>query len=41
MYNHNPIKGNCVSLWKDLVQNRKDFPNDVLIKSNLKLKNLL
>lgn len=41
MYNHNPVQGNCVSLWKELVTNDKDFPIDVLIKSNLKLKNLL
>lgn len=41
MYNHNPIKGNCVSLWKELIISDKDFPIDVLTKSNLKLKNLL
>lgn len=41
MFNHNPIKGNCVNLWKELIKNQKPFPVDVLIKSNLKLKNLL
>lgn len=38
---HNPIKGNSVSLWKDLVQTGNAFPKEVLKKNNRKLKNLL
>lgn len=41
MNEHNPIKGNCVNLWKNLIQSQEKFPNDVLIKTNLTLKNLL
>lgn len=39
--NHNPINGNCVNLWKNLIQSKEAFPPDVLLKSNLTLKNLL
>jgi PRTRC genetic system protein B len=38
---HNPTKGNCVSLWKDLVKTGNAFPKEVLKKNNRKLKNLL
>ncbi|ATN07250.1 PRTRC system protein B [Chryseobacterium indologenes] len=38
---HNPIKGNCVNLWKGLIQNQGSFPKEVLVNSNLTLKNLL
>ena len=41
MNEHNPIKGNCVTLWKNLIQSQEEFPNDVLIKTNLTLKTLL
>jgi PRTRC genetic system protein B len=37
----NPINGNCVCLWKDLVNTDKHFPKDVLKKTNKTLKNLL
>ncbi len=40
MNSHNPIKGNCVGLWKDLIQHQKPFPMEILINSNLTLKNL-
>jgi len=41
MGENSPVKGNCVSLWKDLVATGRTFPNEVL-KSNTKtLKNLL
>lgn len=40
MNNHNPIQGNCVNLWKDLIQNKNSFPNDILINSKHTLKNL-
>ena len=36
-----PIKGNCVNLWKDLIQTGKPFPKEVLKKNNKTLKNLL
>ncbi|KUJ58347.1 PRTRC system protein B [Chryseobacterium aquaticum] len=38
---HNPVNGNCVNLWKELIQNQDAFPMDILINSNLTLKNLL
>ncbi|KOS05261.1 PRTRC system protein B [Flavobacterium akiainvivens] len=39
--NHTPIKGNCVTLWKDLVNSDKPFPKEVLKPSSKTLKNLL
>lgn len=39
--NHNPINGNCTSLWKDLIESDKPFPLDVLKKNNKTLKTLL
>lgn len=39
--NHNPIKGNCVTLWKDIVNTDKPFPKEVLKPNNKTLKNLL
>lgn len=41
MNGHNPSKGNCVNLWKDLIGTGNKFPNKVLKKSNKTLKNLL
>ena len=41
MQNHNPVKGNCVSLWKELIRTEKPFPEEVLKKANRTLKNLL
>lgn len=41
MQNHNPIKGNCVSLWKKLIQTEEGFPKDALIQSSRNLKDLL
>lgn len=38
---HNPINGNCVALWKDLIETGKNFPKEVLKKTNRTLKNLL
>ncbi|MBG6188065.1 PRTRC system protein B [Flavobacterium sp. CAN_S2] len=37
----NPIKGNCVILWKKLIETGEGFPKDVLKKNNKTLKNLL
>lgn len=36
-----PIKGNCVNLWKELIQTGKPFPKEILKKNNKILKNLL
>jgi hypothetical protein len=41
MGENSPVKGNCVSLWKDLVATGRAFPTAVLKKSNKTLKNLL
>ena len=38
---HSPIKGNCVSLWKKLIETSETFPKEVLKKNNKTLKNLL
>ena len=38
---NSPIKGNCVTLWKDLINTDKPFPKEVLKKNNKTLKNLL
>jgi len=38
---NSPITGNCVHLWKDLIQTGKPFPKEVLKKKNKTLKNLL
>ena len=41
MNEHNPINGNCVSLWKSLINTEKPFPKEALKKANRTLKNLL
>ncbi|MCW4451176.1 prokaryotic E2 ligase family D protein [Kaistella sp. BT6-1-3] len=41
MNGHNPINGNCLNLWKELIGTGNKFPNKVLKKSNKTLKNLL
>lgn len=38
---NSPIKGNCVNLWKNLIQTGKPFPKEILKKNNKTLKNLL
>lgn len=38
---YNPIKGNCVNLWKKLTKTGEAFPMDALKKNNKTLKNLL
>jgi PRTRC genetic system protein B len=38
---YNPVKTNCVSLWKSLVETGTAFPKSELVKNNLTLKNLL
>lgn len=41
MNEHNPINGNCVNLWKNLVDTQKAFPKKVLKKTNKTITNLL
>lgn len=41
MNNHNPTKGNCVNLWKNLIETKEPFPTDQLIENNKTLKALL
>lgn len=41
MTDHNPIDGNCVLLWESLIDTDKQFPTDILIKTNKKLKDIL
>lgn len=41
MNGHNPVKGNCVSLWKKQQATNKSFPCEVLVKNSRTLKNLL
>lgn len=41
MQGHNPINGNCLSIWKELVDTGKPFPKEVLKKTNKTIKNLL
>lgn len=38
---YNPIKGNCVNLWKKLIETDEIFPLECLKKNNRTLKNLL
>lgn len=38
---HNPVKGNCVKIWKDLIGTDNAFPREVLIKTNRTLATLL
>lgn len=39
--NYNPIKGNCVTIWKDLIGTDNPFPKEVLKPNNRTLKNQL
>lgn len=39
--NYNPIKENCVNLWKKLMETGETFPVEVLKKNSKTLKNLL
>lgn len=41
MNNHNPIKGNCVNLWKNQIETKIIFPKKILVKNNKTLKELL
>lgn len=37
----NPVNGNILQLWQELISTGKPFPSDVLKKTNLKLENLI
>ena len=39
--NYNPINGNCVNLWKRLIETGETFPVGVLKKNDKTLKNVL
>ena len=39
--NYNPINGNCVNLWKKLIETGESFPVEVLKKNNKTLKSVL
>ena len=39
--NYNPINGNCVNLWKKLIETGETFPVGVLKKNGKTLKNVL
>ncbi|WP_060868921.1 PRTRC system protein B [Chryseobacterium indologenes] len=41
MYDHNPVNGNCVMLWENLIDNGKLFPTEMLVKTSKKLKDIL
>ena len=41
MEKHNPVNGNCVSIWKKQMETGQEFPKEVLVKNNRTLKNLL
>ena len=41
MNEYNPINGNCVNLWKSLINTEKQFPKETLRTANRTLKNLL
>jgi PRTRC genetic system protein B len=41
MHEHNPVKGNCVNLWKSLIHTDKIFPKEILKNANRTLKNIL
>ncbi|MFD1605254.1 PRTRC system protein B [Flavobacterium artemisiae] len=41
MGENSPVKGNCVTLWKDLISTGRTFPIELLKKNNKTIKNLL
>lgn len=41
MEKHNPVKGNCVMLWENLINNGNLFPTEMLVKTSKKLKDIL
>lgn len=41
MGKHKPLKGDCIKVWKDLVNTDKFFPKEILKATNKTFKNLL
>ena len=41
MEDYNPVNGNCVSLWEQLITTGEPFPKSVLRKSEVTLKDLI
>ncbi|MDR6513676.1 PRTRC system protein B [Chryseobacterium camelliae] len=41
MSGHNPVNGNCVMLWENLIGTGKSFPSEMLLKTTKKLKDIL
>lgn len=41
MADHNPVNGNCVMLWENLIGTGKSFPSEMLLKTAKKLKDIL
>lgn len=41
MDGHNPIIGNCVNLWKNLVETKEVFPKNLLVVNNKTLNSIL
>lgn len=41
MGENSPVKGNCVSLWKDLVSSGRTFPKEILKSSTKTIKTLI
>lgn len=41
MGENSPVKGNCVTLWRDLISTGRTFPIELLKKNNKTIKNLL
>lgn len=41
MEDYNPVNGNCVSLWEQLIATGEPFPKSVLRKSEVTLKDLI
>ena len=38
---HNPVNGNCVSLWTNLINTDQPFPTEVLTQSSVTIKKLI
>ena len=38
---HNPVNGNCISVWQNLIENGGEFPTEILKKSTKTIKDLM
>ncbi|MCX2681005.1 PRTRC system protein B [Galbibacter sp. EGI 63066] len=41
MHGHNPVRGNCVNLWKKLMETGEEFPKEVLKKNRMTVNDLI